>query len=115
GPRLPREIGTDARPGMRAVDGLPDDVGRVVQQVRIHRRPDERHGAHVAAELVAARRGIGPHLRGLAGAAVVARHAAARTAEYDFGIARIWCGDAVFLNVRRMPVVERDFTVIRAT
>src|SRR6266576_1316131 len=53
-------------------------------------------------------RDIGTDRRRLTRASIVARHIGAGAAEHDIGIAWIGRGDAVLLNVGRMPVVERD-------
>src|SRR5205809_27602 len=95
---VPRGVWTDSCPGVRVIDRLPHDVGCVVQHARIHRRPDERHRAHIAAKAVAALRDIGTDRCRLARAPIVARHVGARAAEHDIGIARIGRGDAVLLN-----------------
>ena len=113
-PRLPGEVRADARPRPASVERLPDDVRCVEQQVAVHRRPDQWHGAHVAVVRLAvgtARRNVGSDLRGLSRLSIVERDALPRAAEHHVGIARIGSGHAVFLDVHRVPVVERDLPV----
>ena len=116
-PCLPCEIGADTRPALAAVERFPHHVRCVVQHVGIYRREVQRHRAYVAAEVFAVRAAhgeVGAHEYRLSGATVVLRHVGALAAEHHIGIARIRRRDAVFLNVDRMPVVQRDTTIVGA-
>ena len=90
---------------------LPDHVRGVEEQAGIHRRPGDRHGAHVAPEPGGTRRLVRADLGGLPRLPVVERDIGARAAEHQVGIAGIGRRDAVFLDVGRMPVVEGDTSV----
>src|SRR6185437_7189588 len=109
------EVAADAGPAMSVVQGFPDGVGGEQQRMRVGRGlPEEGLGAYAAGVLAAIRLDIGADRSGLAGLAVVERDAGAGGAEDQVGIARIGRGDAVLLDVDRMPVVEGDFAVHRA-
>ena len=107
---LAREIGTDGLPGVSAIGGLKENVGCVIEDVRIHGREHQRLGA-VGAELGAAQRNRRDILY-LAGGPVELRDLAAATAIDYVGIERVRRDVAVLNGARRMPISERNRAVI---
>ena len=112
-PGLPGQIGADPGPGHRTVDRLPDHVRDIEEDIRSHRRPGNRHRSHVPVVVGAPRRGVRPDQGGLGSLPVVERHVAPHAAEDQVRIPGIGRGNAVFLNVDRVPVMERDLAVHR--
>ena len=110
-PCLSCQIGTDARPAVRVIGRLPDHVRGVKQRVLIHGRPRDRHRPHVSPPAAGALLGAGAGVRRLARPPVVQRNSGARAAVHQVRILWIRRGNAVLLNVRRMPIVERDLAV----
>src|ERR1019366_648424 len=85
-------------------------------QVGVYRRPVDRHRAHVAVERLAvgaAQAHVGTDRGGLAGLAIVQRDAGTLAAEDHVRIPGIRSGNAVLLDVDRMPIVEGDLAVHR--
>ena len=102
---------------MGVIGTPPHDVGDIVQNVGIEGRPVDRHRPDVTIHCAAVRQ-LGAHVRTderrLCRASIVEGDALAHAAEYKVRIPRIRRGDAVLLNVDRMPIVEGDLTIHRA-
>src|SRR4029077_2521848 len=107
-----REVGTDDLPILPAVDGLEEEVGGVVERVRIDGR---EHGwlCAVGAEFFSLD-GNRRDVLNLAGVPVIFRNLASAAAVNDVGIERVGSDVAVFNCADGMPVALGDGAVVAA-
>ena len=109
---LAPQVGADGLPRAPALGGLVEEVRRVVENVRVHGRKNNRLRA-VHASLFAAHRD-GRHVLDLAGRPIESCDAVRSRAVDDLGMERVGRGVAVFDDPDGVPLAESDLAVVPA-
>src|SRR3984885_7229476 len=109
---LTRKIGTDGLPGFAAIGGLEQNVGGVIENVRIDRREHDRLSAISAVFRAAV--GNGRDVLYLSGARVKPGDLFSAGAVNKLGIERIGRNVTIFDGSDRVPVPYIDFAIVAA-